>query len=87
MDRLGEYTHDLVFFHNDEILAVELDLGTVPLAKEHAVSGFNIERNALAFIVDGTRADGDDFAFLWFFFSGVGNDDAAGGFSLQPRCA
>src|SRR5262249_37941547 len=30
-------------------------------------------------LVEGTRADGDDFAFLRLLLGGVGDDDAAGG--------
>src|SRR5262249_23179218 len=39
----------------------------------------HLGNDALAVLVEGARADGDDFAFLRLFLRGVGDDDAAGG--------
>ena len=46
------------------------------------VAGPQIYRDQLAILVAAARPHCDDFAFLRFFLSGVGNDDAAFGFLL-----
>ena len=35
--------HDVGFFHDDQFLAVELDLGAGPFAEQHPVSGLDVE--------------------------------------------
>ena len=69
--------HDVGLLHDQEFLAVDLDLGARPLAEQDAVAGLDVERDELAVLVAGARADGDDLAFLRLFLGGVGNDDAA----------
>ena len=71
--------HDVGLLHDEELLAVDLDLGARPLAEQDAVAGLDVERDELAGFVAGARADGDDLAFLRLLLGGVGNDDAAGG--------
>ena len=63
--------------HDQEILAVDLDLGARPLAEQDAVAGLDVERDELAALVAGAGADGDDLALLRLLLGGVGNDDAA----------
>ena len=67
------------FLHDQQLLAIELDLGARPLAEQHAVAGLDVERHELAGLVARAGADGDDLAFLRLFLGGVGDDDAAGG--------
>ena len=69
--------HDVGLLHDEELLAVELDLGAGPLAEQDAVAGLDVERLNLAALVAGAGADGDDLALLRLFLGGVGNDDAA----------
>ena len=76
------HAHDVAFLHDQEILAVDLDLGAGPLAEQHAVAGLDVDRDQLAGFVAGAGADGDDFALLRLFLGGVGNDDAARGLFL-----
>ena len=78
--------HDVGLLHDQELLAVDLDLGAGPLAEQDAVAGLDVERDELAGLVAGARADGDDLAFLRLLLGGVGNDDAARRSSLRPRC-
>ena len=68
--------------HDQELLAVDLDLGARPLAEQDAVAGLDVERDQLAGLVAGARADGDDLALLRLFLGGVGDDDAALGLLL-----
>ena len=71
--------HDVGLLHDQEFLAVELDLGARPLAEQDAVAGLHLERDDLALLVAGARTDGDHLAFHRLFLGGIGDDDAAGG--------
>jgi hypothetical protein len=71
---------DVAFLHDDQILAVDLDLGARPFAEQDLVAGLNVERHDRALFAADAGAGGDDFAFLRLFLGGVGDDDAAGGF-------
>src|SRR5713101_2684806 len=75
--------HDIGFLHDHEVLAVELDLGTGPLAEQHAVAELDIERMEFAGLVTGAGPDGDDVALHRFFLRRVGDEDAAGGLRLR----
>src|SRR5437868_3251956 len=68
---------DFFLAHDDELVAVERDLGSGVFAEEDAVAGFYVEREGLAFVVGLALADGDHFAFLRLFLGGVGDDDSA----------
>ncbi len=73
--------HDIAFLHDQQVFAVDLDLGAGPFAEQDAVAGLDVERLDLAGIVARAGTYGDDFAFLRLFLGGVGNDDAALGLS------
>src|SRR5580704_5074870 len=75
-------SHDVGLLHDQEILAIELDLGAGPLAEQDAVALLDVERNERALLIAGARADGDDLAFHRLFLGGVRNDDAALGLAL-----
>src|SRR5262252_5969223 len=77
-----EHAHDVGLLHDQELLAVDLDLGARPFAEQHAVADLHIDGGQLAGFVAAARADGDDFALGGFLLGGVGNDDAAGGLFL-----
>ena len=67
-------------FHDQQVLAVELDLGAAPLAEQDAVADLDVGGNDLAAVVAGAGADGLDDALGGLFLGGVGDDDAASGF-------
>src|SRR6185437_16211430 len=69
--------HDVGLLHDEEFLAVDLDLGAAPLAEQDPIPSLEIEGNELAAFVSGARANGDDFALLRLLLGGVRNDDAA----------
>src|SRR5438309_9846066 len=77
--RSGDDPQDVAFFHDDEVFTVDLDLGAGPFAEQDLVAGLDVERRDLALFGPGASADGDDFAFLWLFLGGVGDDDPARG--------
>src|SRR5215475_3586655 len=74
-----EHAHDVAFLHDQEVLAVDLDLGARPLAEQHAVADLDVDRNQLAALVAAAGANGDDFTLGGLFLGRVGNDDAASG--------
>src|SRR4026209_449413 len=76
----GDHAHDVGLLHDQEFLAVELDLGARPLAEQHAVAAFQVDRNELAVLVAAPRADSNDFAFLRLLLGGIRDDDPAFGF-------
>src|SRR6516162_8193591 len=77
------HTTTPILLHDQELLAVELDLGARPLAEQHAVTGLYPDRDQFAVLVATAGADGDDLALLRFLFDSVGNDDAALGFFFR----
>src|ERR1044072_155232 len=78
-DALFDYAHDVALLHDQELFAVDLDLGAGPFAKQHPVADLDVDRDELAGLVAATRSYGDDLALGRFLFRRVGNDDAAGG--------
>src|SRR5258708_15337294 len=77
-----EDAHDVGLLHDQELLAVELDLGAGPLAEQDAVALLDVERNQRALLLPPARADGDDLAFHRLFLGGVRNDDATLGLAF-----
>jgi hypothetical protein len=53
---------DVGLLHDQELFAVDLDLGARPFAEQHAITFFDINRNELAGLVAATRTDGNDLA-------------------------
>src|SRR6516165_4246305 len=76
---VGENAHDVALLHDQQLLAVNLDLGARPLAEQHAVADLDVDRDQFAALIATARANGDDFALGGLFLGGVGNDDAASG--------
>src|SRR5580698_8344880 len=46
--RLRQHAHDVALLHDQEFLAVELDLGAGPFAEQHAVADLEVDRDQLA---------------------------------------
>jgi hypothetical protein len=76
---LLKYAHDVALAHDQEGLAVQLDLGSRPFAVKHGVALFDIQRLQLAVIASASRADRGDFSLHRLFLGRIGNDNAAGG--------
>src|SRR5712671_3562720 len=77
--KIGDNAHDVALLHDQQLLAVELDLGARPLAEQHAVADLEVDRDQLAGFVAATRADGGDFALRRLFLGAIRNNDAASG--------
>src|SRR5262249_44027756 len=76
--RLLDHAHDVRLLHDHQLLTIELDLSSRPLAEEDAVTRLDIERVDLAVLATRAGADGDDLALHRLLLGGVGDDDAAG---------
>src|ERR1019366_685858 len=76
---VGEDAHDVALLHDQELFAIELDLGAGPLAEQHAVANLEIDRDQLAGFVAAARTDRRDFALRGLFLGAIRNDDAASG--------
>src|SRR5262249_45690264 len=83
-NRRVDDAHDVGLLHDQEFLAVDLDLGARPFAEQHAITFSDIDRNELAGLVAATRTNGDDLALRRLFLGGIRDDDAAGGFFFGP---
>src|ERR1700678_4167311 len=75
--KIGENAHDVALLHDQQLLAVELDLGAGPFAEQHAVADLEVDRDQLAGFVAATRADCRDFALRGLLLGAVRDDDAA----------
>src|SRR6187401_3158621 len=76
--RLVDHAHDVGLLHDQELLAVDLDLGARPFAEQHAVADLDVDWDEFAGLVAATGANSDDLALGWLFLRGVRNNDAAG---------
>src|SRR4051812_17692121 len=78
--------HDVGLLHDQEFLTLELDLGAGPLAEQDTVTGLYVESHALALLIVGTWAHGDDLALHRLFLGCIGDDDSSGGplLGIQP---
>src|SRR5438128_8086170 len=64
--------HDVALLHDQEVFAIDLDLGPGPLAEQDEIACLDVEGNQLAAFVAGTWANGDYLAFLRLFLRDVG---------------
>src|SRR3954453_1386882 len=69
--------HYIRFLHDDEVLAVDLDLCAGPLPEQDAIASLHVERHELAALIASPRPGGDDLPFLRLLLRGIRNDDAA----------
>src|SRR6187200_2260135 len=59
-DLADDDREDVARGQDEELVRTELDLGAAVLAVEHAVAHGDVERNAVAVVVDATRSDRHD---------------------------
>jgi hypothetical protein len=76
--RLGaEDAENVLLFHDEVLLAVQLDLAPGGLAEEDAVAFFDCEGQVLALVGDPTGPHRDDRALLGLLLGTIGDDDGA----------
>ena len=76
-NRLVDDAHDVGLLHDQEFLAVNLDLCARPFAEQHAITFFDIDRNKLAGLIAPTWADGDDLSLRGLLLGGIIIPDTA----------
>jgi len=64
---------------DEELVCTELHLGPAVLAVQDAVADGDVERDAVAVVVDATGADRHDLALLGLLLGGVRDDQATCG--------
>src|SRR6266851_267612 len=47
----GDHAHNVGFFHDQELLALQLDLGARPFSEQHAVASFDVHFDELSLLV------------------------------------
>src|SRR6516225_2044993 len=75
---LDEHSHDIALLHDQVLVAVDLHLGSRPLAEQHPVADLNVDRNQLAGFIAPAGANCDDLTLLRLLLGGVGDNDAPG---------
>src|SRR5205809_6852022 len=70
-------SEDFVLAHDHVLVAIQLDVAAGILSEKDAISDFDVEWNQLPVFQALALPDGDDFAFLWLLFGGVGDNDTA----------
>src|SRR5215203_2030614 len=75
-DHAFDDAHHIRFLHDDEVLAVDLDLCAGPLPEQDAIASLHVERHELTALISSTRPGGDDLSFLRLLLRGIWNDDA-----------
>src|SRR5262249_31739279 len=72
------HAEDVALLHDEQILAINLDLGARPLPEQHTITTLHVERNDPSAFIARTRTRSDHFALHRLFLRRVGNDDTAG---------
>src|SRR3546814_4287724 len=62
-----DHAKDIALLHDEQILAIDLDLGARPFAEQDPITGLHRQFDERAVVVAGARPDGDNLAFLRFF--------------------
>src|SRR5512134_1374910 len=73
-----EHAHDVGLLHDEELLAIDLDLGAGPFAEQHLVALLDVERREFAGFVACAGPHRDHFALLRLLGGGVGDYDTSG---------
>src|SRR5882757_4566688 len=59
-DALFDDAHDVALLHDQEIFAIDLDLGAGPFAEQHAVTDPQVDRDQLSGLVAAARSDSEN---------------------------
>src|SRR5262245_1452021 len=80
LGRGGAFQHaeNVALLHDQKLFAIDLDFGARPFAKQHAITGLDVEWLNLPLLVARPWSHGYDFTLLGLLLGRVGDDDAAG---------
>src|SRR5271163_3704806 len=70
-------SHDVGLLHDQELLAVDLDLGASPLSEQDTLARLEFDRRKFASLVACAGSDRNDLALLRLLLDGIGNYDSA----------
>jgi len=73
--QLFQDAEDLVFLQNQQLIAIDFDLGARIFAKQNAVAGLHFDGGPLAGLQQFTAADGYHLGLLRLLLRAIGNDD------------
>jgi len=73
---------DVALAQDEELFALDLDLGAAVFGENDAVANLELRRETLAVLQHSPWADGDDLALLWLLFGRIGQHDPAPGLLL-----
>lgn len=76
-DWLANDSHNVGFFHDQQVFTVDLDFCTAPFSEKDTVAFFHVKLAKAAVIIACAGTDGNDFAFGGFLCRGIGDDDPA----------
>lgn len=66
-------SQDVLFPHDEEVIAVELDIRSAIFGKEHPVTRLYLQCDTLTFIIGFARTNCNDLALCRFFLGTVRN--------------
>src|SRR5690606_7266325 len=78
---------NVALLHDQQLLAVDLDLGAGPFAKQDAIAGLHIKRDEFTLLVARAGTGGNNLALLRLFLCSVWNDDTPCGLLLGIEAA
>ena len=77
LERLRQHGQDFVLAQDQDVLAVDLDVGPGVLSEQDLVADLDVEGDLGAVLEDLAVADGEDLALLRLLLGRVGDDDPA----------
>src|SRR5690606_15895680 len=80
--QLLKNSKDLIFFHNEVILAADFNFCARVFAEKNFITCFNIKCFNSSVLKTITAAYGNNFTLSWLFFVSVWNDDSTNCFSF-----
>ena len=79
---LLDHCEQIVFFHDQQLVAVDLDGLAAVLAEQDAVTDLDGQGGQFAFVIALAGAHSQDFTLIGLFSCVVRNNDAGGGFGF-----
>jgi len=73
---LLDHCEQIVFFHDQQLVAVDLDGLAAVFAEQNAVTNLDGQGGQFAFVIALARAHSQDFALIGLLSRVVGDDDA-----------
>jgi hypothetical protein len=79
---LLDNSKQIVFFHDEQLVAVDFDGLTAVFAKQNTVTHLNAQGFGLALVIGFARAYRQDFTLVWLFSGAIWNHNPRGSFGF-----